>query len=57
MSIKNLAKIQPRSAAVMELYRLADFLAQSEFLVADKLIHSCTNTDCKRKGSGRTAKL
>ena len=34
---------------VMELYRLAEFPTDSDFLVVDKLIHGCTNSDCKRK--------
>ena len=34
---------------IMELFRLGDFPAQSEFLVVDKLIHGCTNIGCKRK--------
>lgn len=34
---------------VMELYRLAEFPANSDFLIVDKLIHGCTNSDCKRK--------
>ena len=39
---------------VMELYRLADFPAGSDFLVVDKLIHGCTNSDCKRKLMARS---
>ena len=34
---------------IMELYRLAEFPANSDFLVVDKLIHGCTNSVCKRK--------
>ena len=34
---------------VIELYKLAEFPEGSEFLVVDKLIHGCTNIDCKRK--------
>jgi len=34
---------------VLELFRLAEFPENSEFLVVDKLIHGCMNADCKRK--------
>ena len=34
---------------IMELYRLADFPENSDFLIVDRLIHCCTNVDCKRK--------
>ena len=34
---------------IMELYRLADFPEKSDFLIVDRLIHCCTNVDCKRK--------
>lgn len=34
---------------IMELYKLADFPANTNFLIVDKLIHSCLNSECKRK--------
>ena len=34
---------------IMDLYRQADFPAGSDFLIVDKLIHGCINTECKRK--------
>lgn len=34
---------------IMDLYRQAEFPNNSEFLVVDKLIHGCTNKECKRK--------
>ena len=34
---------------IMDLYRQAEFPANTQFLVVDKLIHGCTNRDCKRK--------
>ena len=33
----------------MDLYRQAEFPGNSDFLVVDKLIHGCTNLECKRK--------
>ena len=33
----------------MDLYRQAEFPENSSSLVVDKLIHSCTNRDCKKK--------
>jgi len=38
---------------IMEIYRLADFPVASQFLIVDKLIHGCSNTDCKRKLMGK----
>ena len=38
---------------IMELYKLAEFPENSQFLIVDKLIHGCTNADCKRKLMGR----
>ena len=34
---------------IMKLHRLADFPENSDFLIVDRLIHCCTNVDCKRK--------
>jgi transposase InsO family protein len=34
---------------LLELYTMAEFPADSQFLVADKLIHGCLNSDSKRK--------
>ena len=34
---------------IIELFRLAEFSEDSAFLIADKLIHGCTNVQCKRK--------
>ena len=45
---------------IMELYRLADFPENSDFLIVDRLIHCCINVDCKRnlmtKGKDATVK-
>ena len=45
---------------IMGLYRLADFPENSDFLIVDRLIHCCTNVNCKRKlmtkGKDATAK-
>ena len=34
---------------INELYRLAEFPDTSQFLIVDKLIHGCSNAECKRK--------
>ena len=34
---------------VLELSRMSEFPANSDFLIVDKLIHGCLNSDCKRK--------
>jgi len=34
---------------IIELFRLAEFPTNSEFLIVDKLIHGCINSECKRK--------
>lgn len=34
---------------ILELYQLSDFPANTDFLITDKLIHGCINTDSKRK--------
>ena len=34
---------------INELYKMADFPANSDFLIVDKLIHGCNNATCKRK--------
>ena len=34
---------------IIELYKLGEFPADSNFLIVDKLIHGCTNAECKRK--------
>lgn len=34
---------------IMELFRQAEFPDNSQFLIVDKLIHGCTNNQCKRK--------
>ena len=33
----------------MEIYRQAEFLDNSHFLIVDKLIHGCKSRECKRK--------
>ena len=40
---------------IMELYRQSEFPANSDFLVVDKLIHGCTNDQCKRKLMEKTS--
>ena len=37
------------STVESELFRLAEFPTNSEFLIVDKLIHGCINSECKRK--------
>jgi transposase InsO family protein len=39
---------------IMDLYKLAEFPANSEFLIVDKLIHGCVTTECKRKLMGKS---
>lgn len=34
---------------IMDLHRLAEFPANTNYLIVDKLIHGCSNIDCKRK--------
>lgn len=34
---------------IIELHRQAEFPEGSDFLIVDKLIHGCTNVECKRK--------
>ena len=39
---------------IMDLYKQAEFPADTDFLVIDKLIHGCFNPECKRKLMGKT---
>ena len=43
-------------SCIIELYKLAEFPDNSDFLIVDKLIHGCANEDCKCKlmGQGKT---
>ena len=34
---------------IMDVYQLAEFPENTDFLIVDKLIHGCTNIECKRK--------
>lgn len=34
---------------ILELHKQAEFPVGSDFLIVDKLIHGCTNVECKRK--------
>ena len=44
---------------ILEFHKQAQFPANSNFLIPDKLIHGCTNVECKRKlmGLGKDIRL
>ena len=39
---------------IMDLYRQAEFPQNSNFIIADKLIHGCANKECKKKLMAKT---
>ena len=38
---------------IVDLYKRAEFPANADFLIVDKLIHGCNNMECKRKLMGK----
>ena len=46
--VRTLRHITPESWIIMDLYRQAEIPRNSDFLIVDRLLHGCTNLDCKR---------